>query len=492
LRYTIEGEIGVSLDFRITEHPILEFKRGRPVRIYVNGKEVKAHEGETIAAALYASGIKVYSRSAKYGRPRGFFCGIGKCSSCLMRVDGVPHVRTCITPVKDGMKIEYEEYRGQPPVECEFEFEEGRVDADLVIVGGGPAGLSAAITAAKLGVDVLLVDENPKIGGQLIKQTHKFFGAKSNYAGVRGFEIANILLRELEEEKIKSLSSTSVLGIFEEGRKHKLVAVQDNRKFIEISSNAIIVATGASENYLLFPNNDLPGVYGAGGVQTLMNVYGIKPGNDALMIGAGNVGLIVSYQLLQAGVNVKGVVEVMPKIGGYLVHASKLRRMGIPILTRHTIKEAIGKEHVEGAIIAEVDERGQFKEGSEKYIDVDLICLAVGLTPSSELLFQAGCKYAYIPELGGQVAIHNEDLETTIEGIYVAGDVSGIEEASTAMMEGRIAGANVAIKCGASVSKAEEIREESFKHLEALRASPFSEKVLKGKEKVYELWRERK
>ncbi len=481
------------MDLRIWKHPILEFKREKPVYIYLDGKKIKAYKGETIAAALYASGIKIYSRSVKYHRPRGFFCGIGKCSSCLMRVDGIPHVRTCVTLVKDGMKIEYEKGRGEPPTTdmTEMEVEEEKLDTDLIIIGGGPAGLSAAITAANLGVDVYLVDENPRAGGQLIKQTHKFFGSKDNYAGVRGVEIAKILLRELKKSDVKWVLNASVVGYYG-NKKPTLAVVQNNRKLIEATTRNIIVATGAQEIMLPFPNNDLPGVYGAGGVQTLMNVYGVRPGNDALIVGAGNVGLIVGYQLVQAGVNVKMVVEAMPKIGGYLVHASKLRRLGVPILTRHSISAAKGKDHVEGAIIVELDEKWQPIEGTEQEIEVDLICLAVGLTPSSELLFQAGCEKAYIPELGGPVAIHNEDLETTIDGMYLAGDVSGIEEASTAMMEGRITGANVAIEFGKERSKAEKLRGEAFKHLDELRKSPFSEKVLRGKEKVWKMWRELK
>lgn len=479
----------MNLDLRLWEHPILDFERGKLVYINLNGKKIKAFDGETVIAALYASGIKTYSKSVKYGRPRGFFCGIGKCSSCLMRVNGIPHTRICVTPVENGMKIEYEKGRGEPPAESEVEVEREKVDMDLVVVGGGPAGLSAAITADSLGVDTFIIDENPKLGGQLIKQTHKFFGSKSTYADVRGIEIAKILLKELRKAGLKCLLNASVIGRYE-GKKHLLAAVQNNRKLIELSADKIIVAPGARENTLLFPNNDLPGIYGAGGVQTLMNVDGVKPGNDALIVGAGNVGLIVSYQLIQAGVNVKMVIEAKEKIGGYLVHASKLRRLGVPILTRHTIKEAKGKSHVEGATFVELDGKWQPIEGTEEDVNVDLICLAVGLTPSSELLFQAGCKQAYVPELGGQVAIHNEDLETTINGIYVVGDASGIEEANTAMMEGRITGANVAIECGKDRVKAEKVKEESFKSLEALRASPFSEGVLKGKKKIWQLWRE--
>ena len=166
-----------------------------------------------------------------------------------------------------------------------------------------------------------------------------------------------------------------------------------------------------------------------------------------------------------------------------------MRRLGVPILTRHTIKAARGKDHIESATIVELDDQFRQVEGSEDEIRVDLVCLAVGLTPSSELLFQGGCRDTYIPELGGRIAIHNDDLETTLDSVYVAGDVSGIEEANAAMMEGRIAGANVAMKCTAKRNEAEKIREESFRHLNALRDSPFGRRVLKGKLKVAELWR---
>jgi len=477
------------LNLRIQEHPILEFERGTPIHMTLNGNKIEAYEGETIVAALYAAGVKNYSQSVKYGRPRGFFCGIGKCSSCLMRVNGVSRVRTCVTLVKHGMKIEYEESRDSPSIVSEEEVTEEKIDTDLIVIGGGPAGLSAAVTAANLGADVFIVDENPRPGGQLIKQTHKFFGSKYNYAGSRGIEIAKMLLGNLKDANARWIVNASAVGYYE-GKKHLLAVVQNNHKLVETSANQIIVSTGARENMLLFPNNDLPGIYGAGGVQTLMNVYGIKPGNDALIVGAGNVGLIVGYQLIQAGVNVKMLVEVMPKIGGYLIHAAKLRRLGVPIITKHTIEAAEGKGHVEGATIVKLDEHMRPIEGTREHVEVDLICLAVGLTPSSEILFQAGCKRAYVPELGGLVSVHNEDLETTLDGMYVAGDVSGIEEANTAMMEGRIAGANAAMALGKDMAKAEKIREESLKHLEALRASSFSDKVIKGKKRVWKIWRE--
>lgn len=467
---------------RISEHPILSFDRGKKVTFLFNGKKIDAYENETVASALTAAGINVLSRSIKYNRPRGFFCGIGKCSSCLMTVDGVPNVKTCVTPVKNGMVVESQDGKGNLPENKELKSKKETIHADVAVVGAGPAGLSAAIMASKYGANVVFIDENPVAGGQLIKQTHKFFGSKEHKAGVRGIEIAKLLLNEIENSNVNLLLNAGVIGYYKENG-HVLVVVQDS-KLIKVYSKKIIVATGASENMLAFPGNDLPGVVGAGGVQTLMNVYGVRPGNNVLMVGAGNVGLIVSYQLMQAGINVKMVVEAMPKIGGYIVHAAKLRRLGVPILTSHTVKNAYGNGRVEGAKIVKL-ENWKEVEGSEFSLDVDLICLAVGLTPTCEILFQAGCETKYVPELGGWVAVHNENLETTTEGIYVAGDASGIEEASTAMMEGRIAGMDAAEKLGFKIDENE--KKDAFENLKILRSGPFGEKPRVGKEKVWGL-----
>lgn len=187
--------------------------------------------------------------------------------------------------------------------------------------------MSAAITAAQLGARVTIVEEKSALGGQLIKQTHKFFGSEAHYAGARGIEIATILESELERLGIAVLTDTTVTGMHEPN----IVGAVSKNKFFEIEAGRIIVATGAYENMLAFPNSDLPGVCGAGGVQTLMNVEGIKPGSSVVMVGAGNIGLIVSYQLMQAGVNVVCVVEALDRIGGYDVHARKLQRLGVPI-----------------------------------------------------------------------------------------------------------------------------------------------------------------
>lgn len=214
-----------------------------------------------------------------------------------------------------------------------------------------------------------------------------------------------------------------------------------------------------------------------------MNVYGIKPGNVGLIVGSGNVGLILTYQLMQAGVEVAAIVEAMPRIGGYFVHAAKVRRLGVPIYTRHTILRALGKKQVEGAIIAKLDENWKPVPGSERKIECDFICVAVGLSPTHELLYQAGCEMKFIPELGGFVPLRTKHNETTVEGLYVAGDVAGIEEATAAIMEGKIAGLHAAIKLGYGGEEAKKELDEAIKDLEDFRTGPFGERIVRGLEK---------
>jgi len=341
----------VNSDLRIKKHPILDFKRGKRITFQFEGKQVEAYENESIAAALFASGVKVLSRSKRFNSPKGWFCGIGKCCACMMRVDGIPNVRTCVVPVREGMQVERQGQRAKLPSHSEIHVEREEMDVQVLIIGGGPAGPGAGITAGKLGLDVVIFDENHNPGGQLIKQTHKFFGSQEEYAGLRGFEISEIMYREFGETGGVYLNETSAVGYYglKEDGKHSFVAyrrTQDGYTLLEISAKYIVVTTGAFENYLSFPGNYLPGVYGAGGVQTLMNVYGVKPGRKALIVGAGNIGLIVGYQLLQAGVEVEALIDALPEIGGYLVHASKLKRLGVPIYTSHTIKNARGEESV--------------------------------------------------------------------------------------------------------------------------------------------------
>ena len=187
--------------------------------------------------------------------------------------------------------------------------------------------------------------------------------------------------------------------------------------------------------------------------------------------------MIVSYQLMQAGVDIAAVVEAMPKVGGYWVHAAKIRRMGVPILLQHSIKEALGERGVEGAVIQELDDRF-CPTGVEKKIDCDTICMAVGLTPTAELLFQAGCEMQYVPQLCGYVAKRDKTMRTSNPNFWAAGDVTGIEEASAAMVEGRIAGLCAARDLGYAVNEAHF--DDFWSRLDSLRAGEVGEKIRSG------------
>jgi len=226
-----------------------------------------------------------------------------------------------------------------------------RVDApDVLVVGAGPAGLSAGIVAARSELSVLIVDENPIPGGQLTKQTHKFFGSERHSAGSRGIVLCRELLQEAETVGVKLLTDTPVVGMLDD----LVVLVRDHQRMVAVRPKVRVLATGAAENAIAFPGWTLPGVMTAGAAQTFVNVHRIRVGRRALVVGSGNVGLIVAYQLVQAGCDVAAIVEAMPSIGGWGVHSSKVARMGIPILPNHTIKAAYGDERVERVTIHEI------------------------------------------------------------------------------------------------------------------------------------------
>ena len=387
---------------------------------------MRGYAGEMISAALFANGIHVFGRHPKDNSPQGIFCANGQCSQCLVTADGLP-VKSCMTPLKEGMQVE--SVAGLPKLPADDRLpqtsEIGVKEVDVLVIGAGPAGLSAAIELGKHEVDTLLVDDKDRLGGKLVLQTHKFFGSvEDSHAGTRGFEIANILQQELAAlPSVEIWRNTTVVAVFCD----KVVGVVKKNQYCKIKPRILMVATGAREKMLSFPGNTLPGVYGAGAFQTLVNRDLVKSSGKVLVVGGGNVGLIAAYHAIQAGIEVVALIEALPQPGGYKVHADKLKRLGVPIFTRHTVVCANGADRVESVTIAQLDDDWNIIAGTRRTYEVDTVLIAVGLAEVNEFYLKA------------------KQFEMDV---YCAGDAREIAEASAAMFTGRIEGFKIAKALG--------------------------------------------
>lgn len=350
--------------------------------------------------------------------------------------------------------------------------EQGR----LVVVGAGPAGLSAACEAASLGMPTVVLDENDRGGGQLNKQIHKFFGSGAHGAGRRGFEIAEELLGRCAELGVDLRLNHLAAGAFDE----REIMVRGPGGIYLIDCDDLIVAAGAVEKTLAFPGWTLPGVMGAGGAQTLMNLQGVLPGERVAVVGTGNVGLIVAYQLIQAGAEVVAMLEIEEEVKGYQVHEHRLRLLGVPLLTRHQVLKAEGAGRVESLVARDL------RSGECLRFRADCVCLAVGMSPLIELPLMLGCRARYEGRLGGWVAWHDAAMRTSREGVYVAGDSAGVEEASVAMEEGKMAAAAACRRSGLlDEAKAERLMRETAARLYELRDGPYNYGRREAKERLW-------
>jgi sarcosine oxidase, subunit alpha len=433
---------------RLSEHPILPVERGRPIRFTFRGRELPGHEGETVSAALYAAGIRVFGTHPKDDSPQGLFCANGQCAQCLVIADGVP-VKSCMQPLRDGMVVEPAE--GTPVLPRAASPSPLRdietVTVPVLIMGGGPAGMSAALELGQRGVRTLLVDDKQRLGGKLVLQTHRFFGSiDAVYAGTRGTDIATRLESAVNDlDPVQVWLSSTVVGVFSDG---VVGALRGDGRYVQVRPDVMLVATGARERSLTFRGNTLPGVYGAGAFQTLVNRDLVRAADRLFIVGGGNVGLIAGYHALQAGIEVVGLCEALPECGGYKVHRDKLARLGVPIHTSHTILSAQGDGGVESVTIAAVDEGFRPVPGTERSFACDTVLIAVGLDPVDEF-HHAARRYGLT--------------------VFSAGDAQEIAEASAAIFSGKMAGLEIARSLGV---EAGEVPAEWARMAEVLRSRP--------------------
>lgn len=430
-----------------------------------DGETFSAHPGDTIASALARAGVRTISRSFKYHRPRGLLCCAGHCPNCLVHVGQEPNVRACRRKVQSGMEVKAQNAwpslqrdvmsltaLGDRFLPVGFYYKAfirprmlwpayewvlrhaaglGRVDprtapamydkqylhADVAVVGGGPAGLSAARAAAEQGARVLLFDENDEVGGH-----------------VRYSEIGD-WKRTIDDltspsSNLQVFPNTTILGYYQ----HNWLSGVQGKRLFKIRARSIIVATGVVEQPLLFANNDLPGVMLGSGVQRLLHLYGVVPGNRAVIVTANDEGWQVAHDLLGAGATVAAVIDQRPSGPSAQIKEQKetLIASGARLFQESTVIAAGGKDVVEAAVVVALDAPAD--DGAATRLPCDLIAVSVGWAPANGLLYEAGAQIAYEEERGTFVP------HSLPPGIFAAGRVSGAQSLDEQTAQGQRAG----------------------------------------------------
>ncbi len=297
---------------------------------------------------------------------------------------------------------------------------------DVVIIGGGPAGLAAAVSAKESGVDnILILERDKELGGILNQCIHNGFGLHTFKEELTGPEYAKRFITKVEELKIEYKLNTMVLEI----NKDKIVtAVNREDGLFNIQAKSIILAMGCRERSrgaLNIPGYRPSGIFSAGTAQRLVNMENYMPGKEVVILGSGDIGLIMARRMTLEGAKVKVVAELLPYSGGLKRNVVQcLNDYGIPLKLSHTVIDIHGKERITGVTIAQVDEKGKPIKGTEEYYSCDTLLLSVGLIPENELSRELGVKIN--PLTNGPVV--NESLETSIEGVFACGNVLHVHD----------------------------------------------------------------
>jgi len=451
----------------INNHPIIDVDKKKEIEFTFDGKALIGFKGMVISSALFLNNIKVFGHHVKDRSPQGIFCANGQCSQCNVIANGIP-VKACMTPLKEGMTIE--SCDGLPELPTEDAHVEVKdvsiINTDVLVIGGGPAGLSATKILGENNIDIILVDDKSRLGGKLVLQTHKFFGSQEDvYAGTRGIDIGNILGEIVTNLKSVTIWINSiVIAIFSDG----LVGIiKDMDEYALIKPKYLLIATGAREKMLVFPGNTLPGVYGAGAFQTLVNRDLIKAAENVFIVGGGNVGLIAGYHAIQAGINVVGLVEALSQCGGYKVHEDKLKRLGVPIYTNHMVISANGQDKLESITIGKLTDSWDIQPGSEKTFACDTLLIAVGLDPVDEFYHKA---------------------QQFNMKVWIAGDAQEIAEASAAIFTGKIEALKVVKEIGIPITENFEDLEDFANLMKAKPPDPIQTEVIDKQEGIFPLF----
>ncbi|RLD66809.1 MAG: ferredoxin, partial [Bacteroidetes bacterium] len=411
--------------YKISKHPILEVPVKEKSSFIFEGKEVQSEKGFTIAAALHQAGHPVHSHSLK-NRERSLECGIGKCGACEMLVDGQIK-RICITPV-DGVKEVKEVPRDYSPDIVDYKKKKAInvYKTTVVIIGAGPAGLATREILNQHNIPNIVIDNNAQIGGQFLMQTHQFFffEKEKKFGGMRGFDIAKTLAGDNHD----GIFLNSTVWDLLEGKRIAVKNIQTDEIYY-VDAEYLVVATGAVPFMPTFENDDLPGVYTAAVVQKMMNMEFTLLGKNILTVGAGNIGYLTSYQLIQAGANVKAIIEAQDHEGGFPVQANRVRRLGIPVLTSKILIKAVPNEDhtgIEGAVVADC-KNFQPIPGTEQLIEgIDAINICTGLVADDQLLIKGHEVFGRFCYGAGDAIRIGEGTSAVLRGQQVAYEILNV------------------------------------------------------------------
>lgn len=449
---------------------------GKSLTFTFDGKSISALAGQTIGAALYKAGIRILSRSFKYHRPRGLFCVAGECANCLMQVDGRPNVRVCIEPAREGQVVRHQnawpslgfdalrvidkldrrfpvgfyykkfykplswrlfesvarrmaglgliDVKAAPEIKAEVE----HLHTEVCVVGGGPAGLSAAIEAAQAGAAVLLIDRQPRLGGHLL------------FDGIELPEIEPQAVKLANHPRARVMTNTVAFGLYE----GNLLAAFHESRLLKVRAKQIIICTGGRERPFVFQNNDLPGIFLARGVQRLARLYGVKAGSRAVVLTDHDEGARVAEELAAMGFQIAAVVDPRP-----VSERSQVGK-GWETLFSNIVLAAQGGPLLQGIRTAQVHVDGTLGQTTD--LKCDLLCVASALTPANELLLQGGAPF--------QIKEGRWRLEQTVAGLLSAGAAAGTFELPAQVLEGQLRGAEAAAALGYSVKNLEKFRKD--------------------------------
>lgn len=457
---------------RLELRPGEQIDRSQVVEFEFDGHLVQGFKGDTIASALFAGGQRVFSRSFKYHRPRGLLCCSGNCPNCLVTVGDEPNVRACTRPIEPGLQVQSQNawpslrfdllsildrmhwlmpvgfyYKalhrpkalwllarqlirrvgglGSIDINATHDHHFTTVNrhADVVVVGGGPAGMAATLAAVEGGARVILIDDQPGLGGHL-RYNGQVVPDPAGGEPRPAVEVARSMADGISDSpNVEVLNDATVFGLYQD----RLVAVLTDQGVVRVRARQVVLATGAQETPLLFENNDLPGIMLSSAARRLVALYGIRPGRRAVIGTDTEAGYEAALELLEAGVHVAVVVDSSDDSRGKA--AESVRERGVSVLQGYQIIKAVGRGRVRAAVIAPVE--GLWAKLVRR-IRCDLICMSGEAHPVDALLHQMGASQPGVT-LAGQVGDATGLAEIVAQGReageQAAGALSGEGEA---------------------------------------------------------------